>query len=154
MDSRLNYSAYKDVNAYDPISVLTIVNKCLRKTNIKRRKVKEVDNPLKQSIDTDLYLKAYHDMFVYRRKNGISSEGMELLVYAYLVFMNSSEGISSLRVCKTFNRDVHSELQSMRNKLNTLCRNGHLLKVGKTVNGGTLYIPSVESIEGLKNIFK
>lgn len=148
------YKAYNELNVFNPIHLLTVTRKSLRKANSVIREEKNADNHLNPSIDTVVYLKIINNMFLYRRRNKLTTEAMELLIYCYLVFLRHSEGVTSQRVCRDYNKDSDSELQSARNKLNTLERKGYLLKIGKTFGGAFLYIPSVKAIDDLKNIFK
>lgn len=148
------YKPSDRLNVYDPTTVLTQVNKCLKAVKKGLRDKNSLDNPSYSTITTIDYLKFSNNMFLFRRRCGLSSEAIDLLIYCYLVFKDNGEGVNSMRVCKDYNNAANSELQSVRSKLNNLEAKGYLVKLGKTVFGSYLYIPSVKTIEDIENIFK
>lgn len=150
--------ASNHLNIYNPIHVLTNTKKSLReaKNVIKRRKKskKELDNPSITSIDTKIYLDLMSKLMVFRRKNGLTVVGLELLIYCYNEFLQSNDGVTARVLCKAYGMLLPSEIQNTRNKLDTLCKRGYLLKIGSTCNGASLYIPTVKAITDLSAIFK
>lgn len=114
------------------------------------KEVKKRDNPLISINSTEWYIRMINKMMVWRRKNGISAEGSELLLYVYSVFKEKGSGVTSYMVCNTYylSKDVKgSELQNCRKKLVTLEKRGMLSKLGKSAFGSYVYVPSVKAIE-------
>jgi len=119
--------------------------------NDKIEEVLRMDKPLNSIGLTESYLILCRNSFVYRRKVGISSASMELLIYVYVEFKKSGKGVTSYTVSRDYNF-YRSELQNCRNKLNKLEDKGLLVKAGFSESGGVVYIPSLRAIEELQSI--
>lgn len=139
--------------------VLRITDKVVLNT-VKRakgdvlKKIEALDNPLKTSINTFGYLKLISIMSIYRRREKLSIEGCELLIYMYFLYLDTNSGVTAYGIASLY-KDVHrngSEVQSMRNKLNNLVIGGFASKVGISSSGGVLYIPSDKAINDISNI--
>ena len=116
-----------------------------------KKEVLKMDKPLNNISLSEQYLIMVKRFGVYRRKNHLSSEAMELMVWVYLVYRDTCKGVTSYGIAKEYN--VYAgELQNCRNKLNKLVDKGYLLKAGYSLNRSVIYIPSLKTIEDLKEL--
>lgn len=129
-----------------------------RKSAVELKKVnkeaKKRHNPSKDFNLTNQYLKVLSWLIGFRKRNGLTPECCELLIYVYTFYVDSSKGLTCYAIAKMLrgHSDVGSELRNTQRKLSSLVDKGLVCVVGSSDNGAYVYVPSVRTIEELREI--
>ena len=115
----------------------------------------KADNTLQTKSVSFESIRLYSKLFVYRRNAGIRYSTMEVLVYVYVQYCENGIGCTSWSLANALNSNkanIGGDMRRMHNMLTTLVKLGSVDKLGTSVNGANLYIPSQKTIKDFSEL--
>lgn len=120
-----------------------------------KREIESMDKPLTDDRMLNKFIDVISNSIIYRRKKGISSQCMDVLLVLYSCYLKSGSGVTIYGLSGIMTSISHAgvEYRNLKYKFDILEDHGFIARSGKSLGKAYLYIPTSKAIEDISRLF-